>query len=169
MTFDPLYQNLLMEHYRHPRNFGKLEAPARRLHYDNPFCGDHLDLYLRLSGQNRIEAIKFQGRGCVLSQASASMMTEAVLGKPPAQARELITLFQKLFSSPRAEKEPLIGDLLVFAHVNDFPSRIPCATLPWQALALCLPAEDDTDVPLEFYSPDEYFIPKTPVKNLIFS
>jgi nitrogen fixation NifU-like protein len=146
MALAPLSQDLLMEHYRHPRNFGKLEAPTHRILHDNPLCGDRIDLQLKLSASYCIQAIKFQGRGCVISQASASMMTEAVQGKSLAHARVLIVSFQELFSLGAAEQDALLGELLVFAPLKDFPSRLACAILAWQALALCLPAGNNTGV-----------------------
>jgi nitrogen fixation NifU-like protein len=135
-----------MEHYQHPRNFGKLETPTHRVRRDHPLCGDRIDLQLKLSPNSQIQAIKFHGRGCVLSQASASMMTEAVQGKTLAQAHTLAASFQKLLSADEAtEPDAALGELLVFVPIKDFPSRLSCILLAWQALALCLAGECDTE------------------------
>lgn len=136
MTLDSLYRSILVEHYKHPRNFGRLAEPTHCTRQHNPLCGDHIELHLLCSVDDRIQAVKFQGRGCVISQASASMMTEAVAGKSVARARALIVSFQNLLFRSPAETELL--ELVVFAALQDFPSRIPCATLAWQALAVCL-------------------------------
>ena len=146
MALDPLHQDLLMEHYRHPRNFGRLEAPTHRLCRHNPLCGDRIDLQINLSAKNQIQAIKFQGRGCVLSQASASMMTEAVHGKSLVQTLALIASFQNLLSPAASEQDSALGELQVFASIKEFPSRLACVFLAWQALVHCLPAENDTDI-----------------------
>src|SRR5262245_61589987 len=146
MALAPLNQGLLMEHYQHPRNFGRLEAPTHRAYRHNPLCGDRIDLQIELSAQHQIQAINFHGRGCVLSQASASMMTVAVRGKSPAQALALFDSFQNLFSSTAAELNSALGELLVFAPIKDFPSRLNCVFLAWQALSHCLPAENAADV-----------------------
>ena len=138
MALDPLYQTLLLEHYRYPRNFGKLAAPTHRLHLDNPLCGDQIDLELEVSNHDTIAAIKFTGRGCVISQASASLMTQIISGKSQVQARALLAAFQELFLYPAQENVLLANELRVFAALNDFPGRVPCALLAWQAFDLCL-------------------------------
>ncbi len=138
MALDLLYQDLLLEHYRHPRNFGKLAKPTYRLRHDNPLCGDLLELSIILSAQSEIHAIRFHGRGCVISQASASMMTEAVQGKSLEQVRALSACFQKLFSVAPAANDVRLAGLLAFAALRDFPSRVTCATLAWEALDFCL-------------------------------
>jgi nitrogen fixation NifU-like protein len=145
MALAALDQDLLMEHYQYPRNFGRLEAPTHRACCHNPLCGDRIDLHLNLSARNQIQAIRFQGRGCLLSQASASMMTVAVAGKSFAQALALFVSFQHLLSAAAAEPDSALGELLVFAPVRDFPSRRNCVFLAWQTLALCAPAEHDAD------------------------
>src|SRR5262245_8778948 len=146
MALPPRYQELLMEHYQHPRNFGRLEAATHRARCDNPLCGDRIELQLKLSANHQIQAIKFQGRGCVISQASASMMTTSVEGKFLPHARALVVSFQELLFSAPAAPEAALGELLIFAPLKEFPSRLPCVFLAWQALALCLPVEIDTDV-----------------------
>ncbi|MGH7495941.1 MAG: Fe-S cluster assembly sulfur transfer protein SufU [bacterium] len=146
MALAPPVQDLLMEHYQHPRNFGTLDAPTHRVCCNNPLCGDRIELQLTLSASNRIQAIRFYGRGCVISQASASMMTEAVQGKSLTQALALSASFQNLFSSAAAERDSALGVLQVFEPIKESPSRLSCVFLAWQALALCLPVENESDV-----------------------
>ncbi len=134
MPLEALYQNLILDHYKNPRNFGKLDGEAVRMRHENPSCGDHLELYLTLDEEGKIAAIKFEGRGCALSRASASMMTQAVKGKTGAQVRAMITTFRTLFEPHHARPGDL-GDLQAFAGVREFPARVPCALLPWNALA----------------------------------
>jgi len=145
MALVPPYQDVLREHYRYPRNFGKLDHPSAHIRQDNPLCGDHIDLYLQFSPSQGLRDIKFHGRGCVLSQASASLMTEAVLGKTLAAVRGLINSFQAMLADSQAP-EPELGVLGLFACLHEFPSRIPCALLAWQALATALADRQITSV-----------------------
>ncbi|MGH7451497.1 MAG: Fe-S cluster assembly sulfur transfer protein SufU, partial [bacterium] len=94
MSLDALYQEIILDHFKNPRNFGKLDGPATGVHHENPSCGDQLDLQVAIDDQQRISKIKFYGRGCAISQSSASMMTELVKGKTVAEAREVIESFK---------------------------------------------------------------------------
>ncbi len=134
MPLEALYQNLILDHYKHPRNFGKLSGEAVRMRHENPLCGDHIELYAARDGEGKISDLKFEGWGCALNLASASMMTEAVKGKPLAHAREVLRAFRELFEPDRARPNGL-GDLQAFAGVREFPTRVQCALLPWNALA----------------------------------
>lgn len=137
MPLDALYQEIILDHFKNPRNFGKLDGPAMRAHHDNPSCGDQLDLQVSIDTQQRIAQIKFHGRGCAISQSSASMMTELVKGKTVAKARELImSFFYMLTGESEARFE--LGDLEALAGVKQFPVRINCATLAWKTLESCL-------------------------------
>lgn len=134
MPLQALYQNIILEHYKNPRNFGKLHGTAVRRRHENPVCGDHIELYVVFDSQRRIQNLKFESWGCVLSRASASMMSVAVTNQTSTHAREMMQAFHAFFTSQEARPEPL-GDLRAFAGVKEFPARIPCALLPWNALA----------------------------------
>jgi len=129
-----LYQEILLDHYRRPRNFGPLEDANREIEGHNPLCGDRLTLRLRLAG-DRVEEARFEGSGCAISTASASMMTDAVRGKSVAEALALGDRFRaRLTGAERAEAEESLGELVALDGVRDFPMRVKCATLAWHAL-----------------------------------
>jgi nitrogen fixation NifU-like protein len=128
-----IYQELLLDHYRRPRNKGPLDAPDATAERRNPLCGDELRLALAFDGDVVREA-RFTGRGCSISQASASMLTEAVRGRTRAEAAALLARFTELVHG-RAPGDDLPGDLRAFGGVWRFPARIGCATLAWSALA----------------------------------
>ena len=128
-----IYQELLLDHYRRPRNKGALDGADATVGRKNPLCGDELTLALALDG-DVVRDARFLGRGCSISQASASMLTEAVRGKSRAEVAELLARFTA-FVHGRADGEGLPGDLRAFGGVSRFPARIRCATLAWSALA----------------------------------
>jgi len=136
MPLDALYQEIIIKHFKNPRNFGKLDGPAAGAHQENPSCGDQLDLQVVIDEQ-RLSQIKFHGRGCVISQSSASMMTELVKDKTVAEARDAITSFFHMLTGEGEAKVDL-GDLEALASVKQFPVRVKCATLAWKALESCL-------------------------------
>lgn len=144
MSLESLYQEIILEHYKSPRNFGKLDHPASTVHHENPSCGDQIGLQVAVDDSNKIVDIKFYGRGCAISLASASMMTEAVKGKPLDEARRIISRFKQMFTGgllPAAEAampEVDLGDLEALEGVKKFPTRVKCATLAWGALEKCL-------------------------------
>jgi nitrogen fixation protein NifU and related proteins len=136
-----LYQELILDHNRKPRNFRVLEGSNRTAEGYNPLCGDQIRLYLNVE-DGVIKDAAFQGKGCAISKASASMMTTAVIGKRPDEAE---ALFQRLRAMLTGDATPNVGDassglgkLAVFVGVREFPSRIKCATLAWHTLHAAL-------------------------------
>jgi len=125
-----LYQQVILDHNRRPRNRGKLPTANRVAHGDNPTCGDQCSVYIRLEG-DRIADLSFDGQGCAISQASASLMTTQIKGKTVAEAQALSEQFRKIVTTGEAPEE--ISDLAAFAGVHAFPARIKCATLGWHA------------------------------------
>jgi nitrogen fixation NifU-like protein len=137
-TASALYQELLLAHATHPHNRGPLLDATHRGHRDNPFCGDELTVALVLT--DRLTAVHFEGTGCAVSIASASMMTTALAGKTVPEAAALAARLFQLVST--GADDPGLGDLAALAAVSRFPVRVQCARLPWEALlaALGLPA-----------------------------
>ncbi|GBC98537.1 Zinc-dependent sulfurtransferase SufU [bacterium HR17] len=133
-ALDWLYQEIILDHYKRPRNFGTLEAPDVAVEEENPFCGDRILLHLKADG-TRIADIRFSGRGCAISQASASMMTERVKGMDLEDALRFAEEFRQMM---RGEKpfppEGALEDLDALRGVREFPVRIKCATLAWDLL-----------------------------------
>lgn len=135
-----LYQQLILDHSRHPRNQGRLEGPGcQHAHGDNPACGDEVDVWVQFRPDGGIEDIRFQGQGCAISQASASMMSVRLKGLDSARLRTLMQDFHHIVtgSGPVQDAEAL-GDLAAFEGVQKFPQRIKCATLAWHAVEQAL-------------------------------
>jgi nitrogen fixation NifU-like protein len=132
-TMDQLYQGVIIEHDRSPRNFRKLDAPTHHIEARNPLCGDEVSLELVVDDQDRIVDAAFQGRGCAVSKASASMLTVAVQGRTRTEARELAEEFQALLRGEPAD-EGRLGKLKVFAGLSAYPMRVKCATMVWHAM-----------------------------------
>ena len=130
---DDLYQEVILDHGRKPRNFGKLEGADREAEGLNPLCGDHYRLYLKLDG-DRIAAAAFEGSGCAISKASASLMTTTVMGKTREEAKQIFARFHEMLTRAGAPAADLPAKLAVFAGVREFPMRVKCATLSWHAL-----------------------------------
>ena len=131
-----LYQQVILDHNKRPRNRGKLPTANRVAHGDNPSCGDQCSVYLRLEAGSpgqpaRIAEISFDGSGCAISQASASLMTTQVKGKTAAEVEAMFKEFHQIVTTGHAPEE--ISDLAAFAGVHTFPARIKCATLGWHA------------------------------------
>lgn len=139
-----LYQEVILDHSRNPRNFGHHEPSNREARGHNPLCGDQLTVYA-LVKDGIVEDVSFEGRGCAISTASASMMTELLKGRSEDEARELFERFRALMTG---EAEPAEGDgldkLTVLAGVRDYPMRVKCATLAWHTLKAALDQEDET-------------------------
>ena len=129
-----LYRDTVLDHSRHPRNFGRLEHADRQAEGHNPLCGDKVTLYLQLSGECLTEA-RFEASGCALATASASLLTEAVKGQSTGASRELAEAALAAFRPDGAE---LPAPLAPFQTVRDYPSRIRCVTLAWQTLLAAL-------------------------------
>ena len=125
-----LYQSVILDHNRRPRNRGKLPTANRVAHGDNPTCGDQCSVFIRLDG-DRIGDISFDGSGCAISQASASLMTTQLKGRTAAEAGKLYDEFHRIVTTGEPPEE--ISDLAAFAGVHAFPARIKCATLGWHA------------------------------------
>jgi nitrogen fixation NifU-like protein len=132
-----LYQEVVVDHSRSPRNFGRLAAANRSAEGFNPLCGDRLTLYLRIS-DGVIEDASFDGSGCAISTASASLMTEALKGKTEAQARALFSAFHALVTAEPERAGVPMGKLEVLAGVREFPARVKCATLAWHTMQAAL-------------------------------
>ncbi len=133
-----LYQEVILDHQRHPHNFGDMESPNRHADGFNPLCGDRISLNLKLDDQGRIEDIKFKGSGCAISKASASMMTDALKGKSTREAETMYHLFHHLVTGQEDATIEGLGKLKVFAGVREYPARVKCASLAWHTLDAAL-------------------------------
>jgi nitrogen fixation NifU-like protein len=130
---DELYRDIILDHYKHPRNKGDLDPADVRVNANNPLCGDEVTITLRLSGDGaKVEALHFSGRGCSISQASASMMTEQVEGQSVPDALRVINRFKDMMLADGGPEE--LGDLEALQGVKKYPVRIKCAVLPWNSL-----------------------------------
>ncbi len=137
-----LYQEVILEHSKKPRNFRVLENANHKAEGFNPLCGDHFTVYLDLK-DGAISDIGFQGNGCAISKASASMMTQTLKGKTAAEAEEFFSRFHDVVTGHVAGTEENLGKLAVFAGVSEFPLRVKCATLAWHALRAALNGEQE--------------------------
>lgn len=141
-----LYQEVILDHGRNPRHFGKLEGANHDAHGHNPLCGDQVHVQLILDDQDRIADIAFEGKGCAISMASASMMTELVLGKTVEEAHRLMEAFVHLTKGEPIEMTGVSEDdldrLQVMSGVSQFPMRVKCATLAWHTLDAACQGED---------------------------
>jgi nitrogen fixation protein NifU and related proteins len=139
-----LYQELILDHTKKPRNFGELPGANRRAEGYNPLCGDRATVLVRLEG-DKVADIRFQGAGCSISTASASMMTESIKGKTRAEVEKLFDRFHALITSDPARAAqnaaPELGKLAVFSGVCEFPVRVKCASLAWHTLKAALAGE----------------------------
>jgi nitrogen fixation NifU-like protein len=140
-----LYQEVILEHSKTPRNYRELATANHRAEGYNPLCGDHFTVYLALEGDS-IRDISFQGSGCAISKASASIMTQSVKGKTRAEAEKLFGQFHKLVTghSPANGNQAELGKLAVFSRVSEFPVRVKCATLAWHTLHAALAGKEET-------------------------
>lgn len=141
---DQLYQEVVIDHKRSPRNFGTLPSPTHRSRGHNPLCGDDLSVELDVA-DDFIRAIRFHGQGCAICVASASMMSEAVQGRTVAAARELQQRFRSVLTGEREADAAQIGKLISLADVRRYPARIKCALLGWHALAHALAGSDEDE------------------------
>ncbi len=137
MDLKELYRDVILDHNRSPRNFGRLEPADAHADGHNPLCGDRLTVSLRMNG-DRIEDIRFDGKGCAISTASASMMTEAVKGKSKGAVAELFGKVHSLLTRQDATADPGLGKLAALSGVREFPARVKCASLCWHTLNAAL-------------------------------
>ena len=138
-----LYQQVILDHNKNPRNFGRPVTTNREQQGHNPLCGDELKVYLYVDEADIIQDIGFEGSGCAISKASASLMTDALKGKPAAAAKDLFERFRKVVTGEvdASFDEAEIGKLVVFAGVREFPMRVKCATLAWHTMRSALDSE----------------------------
>jgi nitrogen fixation NifU-like protein len=136
-----LYQEVILDHNRQPRNFRALDG-ARKAEGHNPLCGDRLTVYLRVD-DGVITDVSFQGSGCAISKASASLMTEAIKGKSIGDASRLFDRFQQMITSPPDSPVDHLGKLTALAGVRQFPIRVKCAGLPWHTLRSALDSREE--------------------------
>ena len=139
MDLDELYKEVVLDHSRRPRNFGEMPEADVHVHGDNPSCGDEIDVFLKLN-DGKIEDIKFNGAGCAISQASASMMTIKMKGKPRDQATKMAGVFRGIVTGQDRQlaEEDALGELQLLEGVQHFPQRVKCAMLAWRALEQAL-------------------------------
>ncbi len=140
-----LYQEVVFDHNRNPRNFRVMPGASRKIEGFNPLCGDRITLYVRIN-DGLIEDVSFQGSGCAISTASASLMTEIVKGKTEQEAERLFELFHRITTGKNSEAVNLedLGKLAVLAGVRAYPARVKCATLAWHSLQAALKNEAET-------------------------
>jgi nitrogen fixation NifU-like protein len=137
MELKDLYRDVILDHNKKPRNFGRLQEPAVHADGHNPLCGDRLTVSLRLDG-DRIEDIRFEGKGCAISTASASLMTEAVKGKDRGAVGALFDKVHALLTEQDAVPSSDLGKLAALSGVREFPARVKCASLCWHTLNAAL-------------------------------
>lgn len=141
--YDELYQQVILEHNKKPRNFAVLENASHYALGKNPLCGDQFAVYVDVDDSGHIENISFQGHGCAISKASASLMTMNVKGKTPQEAQQMKDEFQKLVTGQLnpTQKDHHLGRLTIFEGVKEYPVRVKCATLAWHTLDAALSGE----------------------------
>lgn len=127
---DDLYKEVILDHYRRPRNRGRIDEAEVHLHRDNPLCGDEIDLFIDIE-DGKVSNVSFEGKGCSISQASISMMTEKLKGMTVDEAEELSTIFKQMMQGEDPSDEDSLGDLVALKGVQKYPVRIKCALLGW--------------------------------------
>ncbi len=138
-----LYQEVILDHNKRPRNFREMESCSHHASGHNPLCGDQVDVYVEVE-DGKVKDLSFKGNGCAISTASASMMTEAVKGKPIEEVEALFQDFHSLITGNDSGKN--LGKLRILSGVKDYPSRVKCATLVWHTLRAALDNKDETVV-----------------------
>jgi nitrogen fixation protein NifU and related proteins len=138
-----LYQEVILDHNKRPRNFRTIESPSHHAEGYNPLCGDRLTLYVQVDG-DRITDVAFEGSGCAISKASASLMTDELKGRTVTEARELFARFHQVVTTPPDQPVEELGKLSVLAGVREFPVRVKCASLAWHTLKAALDREERT-------------------------
>jgi nitrogen fixation protein NifU and related proteins len=144
MEFEDLYQEIILDHYKRPQNYGEIDSRYPTVEHENPVCGDQIKLGIKLTKDGIVEDIKFNGKGCAISMASASMMTEALIGKSKIDVKKAI---DDVVGVLRNERNMDIldnyGDLAALKGVSKFPVRVKCATLAWHALEEAVKNEEE--------------------------
>jgi nitrogen fixation protein NifU and related proteins len=138
-----LYQEVILDHNRRPRNFRAIASPSHHAEGYNPLCGDRLNLYVQVNGDT-ITDVAFEGSGCAISKASASLMTDALKGKTVSEANSLFERFHRVVTTPPDQPVEDLGKLSVLAGVREFPVRVKCASLAWHTLKAALDREPTT-------------------------
>ncbi len=146
MSLRELYQEMIIDHGKSPRNFGKLDHASHLQVGHNPLCGDRLVIYIE-ENNGIVDKIRFEGTGCAISVASASLMTEAAMGKSVQEVENLFSRFHQLVTTGETMDD--LGKLVVFAGVAAFPIRVKCATLPWHTLKAALRSSSNDSVSTE--------------------
>ena len=137
MELKDLYRDVILDHNRAPRNFGALEHADAQADGHNPLCGDRLTVALKMNG-DKVEDVRFEGKGCAISTAAASLMTEAIKGKDRAAIGDLFTRIHTLLTDQNAAPAPELGKLAALSGVREFPARVKCASLCWHTLNAAL-------------------------------
>jgi nitrogen fixation NifU-like protein len=137
MDLKELYRDVILDHNRQPRNFGRIDGTDAQADGHNPLCGDRLTVFVRLNGE-QVEDIRFEGKGCAISTASASLMTEAVKGKDRAAIQSLYDKVHELLTQQDAPADASLGKLAALSGVREFPVRVKCASLCWHTLNAAL-------------------------------
>jgi nitrogen fixation NifU-like protein len=137
MDLKELYRDVILDHNRQPRNFGRIEGTDAQADGHNPLCGDRLTVFVRLNGE-QVQDIRFEGKGCAISTASASLMTEAVKGKDRAAIQSLYDKVHELLTQQDAPADASLGKLAALSGVREFPARVKCASLCWHTLNAAL-------------------------------
>ncbi|NBV86728.1 MAG: SUF system NifU family Fe-S cluster assembly protein [Verrucomicrobia bacterium] len=136
--FEELYQQVILDHSKRPRNYGTLENPAIHVDGDNPSCGDEIHLHVRFGDEGQVEDVKFTGVGCAISQASASLMTLKLKGKSRLESQAMLEAFTDVVTAGTQEPPKMLGDLRLLSGVRNFPQRVKCAMLAWRAFEQAL-------------------------------
>ena len=139
-----LYQEVILDHNRRPRNFGVLGEASHTAEGYNPLCGDSVHLFLKIDDADVVTDVAFQGSGCAISKASASLMTDSIKGRPVAEVRDLFARFHRMVTTPPDQAVENLGKLSVLSGVREFPVRVKCASLAWHTLKAALDREQIT-------------------------
>ena len=143
-----LYQEVILDHHKRPRNYRAMEDATRHAQGHNPLCGDRVTIFVRMTG-DKVEDVSFQGSGCAISKASASLMTDALKGKTVGEARELFEQFHDMITSNPETPPADLGKLSVLAGVREFPTRIKCASLAWHTMKAAVASDTAAPVSTE--------------------
>ena len=150
VRLEQIYQEVILDHYKHPHHRGLREPYGAQVHHVNPTCGDEVTLRVALSGDGqRVVDVSYEGQGCSISQAATSVLTDQVIGEPVGKALDMVAAFTEMVSSRGAVQgdENVLGDGIAFAGVSKYPARVKCALLGWTAFKAALAqASDDVEV-----------------------